>query len=270
MIQKTNNLISKALQNAKRPAVLWSGGKDSTVLLYLARKIMPQIEVIHWKLPFLPQKYGYHHQEQEFTGITVHDWVPSRVSLTHGNNLIDVCETYSVGSGEISVMRGIEPFEEGYPWVCGLQWLNRPTGHVTANFDVLLCGHKSSDSDPLSGQIRLEVDMKRLGAFTETWFPMRDWTDEDVASFIKQECIPYDRNRYDENVVSKKDNHLNSDCVHACMRCVDKREGPFVRCPKLHVDVENISKFVRHEQPVHEYCNLRTGLHDVREMPVVT
>lgn len=258
--------ISKALQKAKRPAVLWSGGKDSTVLLHLARSIRKDIEVIHWKLPFLPQKYAHHHFVQEALGIIVHDWTPSRISLTHGNDRIDVCETYQVGSGDISVMRGTEPFEEGKPWVCGLEWLNRPTGTVNANFDVLLCGHKSSDLDPLSGVVPLNVDMKRLGSHTEMWFPIREWTDSDVAKYLHQNKVSFDTNRYDDAVVSKKDKHLNSDYVHACMRCVDKRERPFVRCPKLDADVENISKFVLHEQPSHDYCNLRTELSDMRGM----
>jgi hypothetical protein len=245
---------------------MWSGGKDSSVLLDLALKVNPAIEIIHWKLPFLPEKYAYHHSVQEWLNITVHDWLPCRVSLTHGNDRIDVCETYQVGSGQISIMRGTEPFEESKPWVCGLDWLNRPTGMTTAGFDVLLCGHKSCDLDPLSGPVPLSVDMKRLGDFTEMWFPLREWTDEDVANYLKENEFPFDRNRYDENVVSKPEKHLNSDYVHACMRCVDKRERPFVRCPKLDADVENISKFVLHEQPSHDYCNLRTELSDMRGM----
>ena len=264
MKNRTEHTIRKALLKAKRPAVLWSGGKDSGVLLDIALGIRPDIEVIHFKLPFLPAKYQHHHKLQEALGITVHDWLPSRLALTHGNNRIDVCETYDIGSGEISVMRGTEPFEEGKPWVCGLDWLNRPTCKATANFDVLLCGHKSCDIDPLTGNVPLEIDMKRLGAFTECWYPLRDWTDEDISNYTLSNHILYDENRYDARVVSKEDKSLNSDYIQACMRCVDKREGDFVQCPKLQADIENISRFIRHEQQVHAYCNVRSGLPDMR------
>lgn len=260
------DIIRLALCAAKRPAVLWSGGKDSTVLLDLARNIRPDIEVIHFKLPFLSHKYAFHHRLQELYGMTVHDWVPVSVALTHGNNRIDVCETYSLGEGVLKVMRGTEPMDAESPWVCGKEWLNRPKGHIVSDFDVLLCGHKNSDEDPITGSIPLEVDKKSLGQNTEMWFPLRTWTDEDVASYLKTNEVPFDRFRYDENVVSKPNKHMNSDYVHACFNCVDKRLGKFVHCPKFGIQVENFHERVLHEQPVSEYCNVRSGLQDLRSL----
>ena len=260
------DMITLALQNARRPAVLWSGGKDSTVLLNLAQEICPDIEAIHFKLPFLPEKYTHHHKVQENLNITVHDWPPISIALVHGNDRIDVCETYSLGEGTLKVMRGTEPFEPNHAWVCGREWLNRPKAHVVNDFDVLLCGHKNSDEDPITGAIPLEVDRKILGTNTTMWFPLRNWTDEDVANYILQNGIAYDTQRYDSDVVSKPDKHLNSDYVHTCFKCVDKREGKFVHCPKHNIDIENIHEQVLHEQPVSAYCNVRTGLQDLRSL----
>ena len=256
--------ILLALKHARRPAVLWSGGKDSTVLLDLAKKIRPDIEVIHFKLPFLSHKYAFHHLVQESLQLTVHDWVPVSVAITHGNGRIDVCETYSLGNGHLKVMRGTEPMEKGSPWVCGKEWLNRPKGHIVSDFDVLLCGHKSSDEDPITGSIPLEVDKKLLGQNTEMWFPLRHWTDQDISSYIKVDDVDFDKNRYDDNAVSRPDKHMNSDYVHACFNCVDKRLGKFVHCPKDDIQVENLHEHVLHEQPVLEYCNVRSGLQDLR------
>jgi len=240
--------------------------KRQHCLAYLARGVRPDIEVIHWKLPFLPQKYRHHHFVSEVLGITVHDWTPESIALTHGNDRIDVCETYAVGSGKIKVMRGTEPFEDGKPWVCGKEWLNRPKAHVFSDFDILLSGHKSSDEDPLTGNIRLEVDVKTLGPTTAMWFPLRGWTDKDVADYIINNDVDYDAYRYDTDIVSKKEKHLNSDYIHSCFRCVDKREGKFVHCPKLGIDVENLHEHVLHEQPVLPYCNVRSGLQDLRSL----
>ena len=259
-------IIQLALKRAKRPAVLWSGGKDSTVLLDLAKRIRPDIEVIHFKLPFLPQKYAFHHVAQETYGMIVHDWVPESIALTHGKNRIDVCEKYNIGDGDLRVMRGTEPMEAGKPWVCGMEWLNRPKAKVVSDFDVLLCGHKSSDEDPLTGQVPLEVHKKFIGPTTEMWFPLREWNDKDISAYIRQNNVMFDRNRYDDNVVSKPDKHLNSDYVHACFNCVDKRLGKFVHCPKNGIQVENLHEHVLHEQPVAEYCNIRSGLQDLRSL----
>jgi hypothetical protein len=257
-------IIQLALSGARRPAVLWSGGKDSTVLLDLARKIRSDIEVIHFKLPFLSHKYAFHHLVQESLQLTVHDWVPVSVALTHGNSRIDVCETYSLGDGHLKVMRGTEPREAGKPWVCGKEWLNRPKAHIVSDFDVLLCGHKNSDEDPLTGSVPLEIDKKILGSNTDMWFPLRRWTDQDISSYIKTNGVAFDHNRYDDNVVSRPDKHMNSDYVHACFNCVDKRLGKFVDCPKYGIQVENLHEHVLHEQPVVEYCNIRSGLQNLR------
>lgn len=265
-IHKSISLIKLALKKAKNPAVLWSGGKDSTVLLHLAREVCPDIAVIHWKLPFLPKKYEHHHKVQEQLNITVHDWPPVSCALTHGNNRIDVCETYQIGSGYIKVMRGTERFEEGKPWVCGKEWINRPKSTMHSDFDILLCGHKSSDEDPITGPIPLEVDVKTTGAFTQMWFPLRSWTDEDISLYIRSNEIEYDKNRYSEDIVSKADKHLNSDYIHSCFKCLDRCEGKFVHCPKLKIDVENVHDSVLHEEPVAPYCNVRSGLQEMRSV----
>ena len=259
-------MIKKALKRAKRPAVLWSGGKDSTVLLDLALKIMPEIEVIHFKLPFLSHKYKHHHEVQEELKLTVHDWVPASISLIHGKSRIDVCETYSVGTGQLKVMRGTEALDLTKPWVCGKEWLNRPKANVVNDFDVLLCGHKSSDEDPLTGAVPLMLDMKLLEMGTEMWFPLREWTDEDISLYITSNNVNYNRDRYNKDVMPLEDKHMNSDYVHACFRCIDRRESAFVHCPKLKIDVENLHEHVLHEEPRFDYCNMRTGLPDMRDV----
>lgn len=46
-VQYSNDLLSHALDRHKHPVVCWSGGKDSTVVLSLARRLAPDIPVIY-------------------------------------------------------------------------------------------------------------------------------------------------------------------------------------------------------------------------------
>lgn len=46
-VKYSRKLIKKSLEQSKSPAVCWSGGKDSTVVLHLILKIKPDIPVIH-------------------------------------------------------------------------------------------------------------------------------------------------------------------------------------------------------------------------------
>jgi len=45
-IERTNSFIDKILEISKRPVLAWSGGKDSTVALYLLLKKKPNIDVV--------------------------------------------------------------------------------------------------------------------------------------------------------------------------------------------------------------------------------
>lgn len=45
-IQRSQDLLERALQYNRHPGIAWSGGKDSTVLLHMALKLSPNIDVI--------------------------------------------------------------------------------------------------------------------------------------------------------------------------------------------------------------------------------
>jgi 3'-phosphoadenosine 5'-phosphosulfate sulfotransferase (PAPS reductase)/FAD synthetase len=271
MREKAFNMIARGLAEAKRPAVLWSGGKDSTALLHLVRRWMPHIEVIMWKVPWLPEKWEFHDRMTRAWNLTVFDFPPLWSAVCHGNDRVDLMEAYSIGEKSLVVARGTEPFAEHRPWACGRKWLERPkVGDVDFPWDVLFHGHKSCDVDPCSGQVPLEVDVLEAPGCAKIYYPLRDWSDAAVCEYTLAERIPWDSNRYEmiedgpdgthgpAVLRTKSDKSLNSDYYHTCLRCIDKRERPFVKCPLSGLVIENLSGRVQEYEPAMAYCNLRT------------
>ena len=268
--------IAKAIEGARRPAVLWSGGKDSTALLHMARRVRPGIECILWRVPWLPAKWEFHNRLAEAWGLAVFDFPPVWAALCHGNGRIDIMEGYTIGAEALVVARGTEDLDEDRPWVCGLDWLTRPkAAGVDFPWDVLLHGHKSVDEDPCSGPVPLAVDVLRPAGCAEIHYPLRHMSDADVTGYLLNHGIPWDEGRYEveEGEVgsgqlavgsgarvlrTRGDKSLNSDYYNTCLRCIDKREGAFVRCPKNQLSVDNISGRVAEYYPQHAYCSLRS------------
>ena len=256
--------IGFALKGARRPAVLWSGGKDSTALLHLARDLMPDIECIQWRLPWLRQKWCYHELVAAEWGLAVHDQLPAWSAVCHGNGRLDIMEGYAIGADAMVLARGTEDLDESRPWVCGLDWLNRPkAAHTAFPWDALLCGHKNGDEDDCAGPVPLRLDILRPPGCADVHYPLRNWTDADVTAYLLSNNIEWDAGRYeleetgDGSVLrTRADKQLNSDFYNACTRCIDCREGDFVTCPKSGLTVDNVSSRCQQYEPRHGYCGL--------------
>lgn len=260
-IDRAKELIAMALRGAARPCVLWSGGKDSTCLLHLARAVRPEIECVFWTLPWERGKLKFARYLEAEWGLTVHDAPPAGIALCRGNGRIDVMETYPLrGRGQVlTVARGTEPMEAGKVFTCGVEWLERPKAVAGFPFDLALHGHKSVDVDPLSGPVPLQADVVPCPGGTEVVFPLRDWSDADVWNYTWGYDIPYDPQRYKTNGEALKEKRGNSDYYHACFACCDASAGEFVACPKRGgAVVASVAGRVPWVAPKVEYCRLRT------------
>lgn len=261
-IQSAKMLITSALTRSARPCVLWSGGKDSTVLLHLALVMTEgEVETVFWTLPWQRRKLAFAHRLQELWDLTVHDSPPVAAALCQGNGRIDVMEDYFLKGTDqkLTVARGTEPVQEGRPFVCGVDWLERPKARTDFPFDLALHGHKSCDIDPLSGPVPLAVDTMQCPGGTEAIFPLREWSDADIWTYTRKFEIPYDESRYAPDGQNLPDKGPNSDYYHACFRCCDARAGEFVSCPKRGgAMINSIAARVPWTAPRMPYCNMRT------------
>jgi hypothetical protein len=116
--------------------------------------------------------------------------------------------------------------------------------------------------------VPLKLDVIRRDGCAAVYYPLRDFSDGDVTEMTLEEGIPWDERRYDVDpdavpagarpvLKTLEDLRLNSDYYKTCLRCVDRREGDYVRCPKSGLDIENVSGMVRVVEPSLDYCGLR-------------
>jgi hypothetical protein len=116
--------------------------------------------------------------------------------------------------------------------------------------DAVWIGHKGCDSDPiLGGDAGTRIEGRIVPGQATMYFPLRDWTHNDIWDYIEKNDVPYDEDRYekvDGRWGEKRDKSHNVDYVHACTRCVDRRvDAPkFVDCPKLKMKIENVAHMV--------------------------
>jgi len=268
-LDEARQVLGEALRSASRPAVLWSGGKDSMALLHMARRERPGIEAVFYRLPWLPAKYAYAEDVLRAWNVTAHTYLPMWSAVTHGGGRMDIVEGFSVVADWIAIMRGTEAPEAGMTcgvdFICGRDWLERPKAQGQEfPFDVVLHGHKAGDVDPCLGAAPLAVDMRQAPGCAAAYFPLRHWTDADVLHYLRANKIFPDLNRYEVQgdppaLVNKADKRLNPDYYHACTACIDRRNPAHVPCPKrAGLTVENISSRVPVWEPRMDYCNLNS------------
>jgi hypothetical protein len=262
-LRNSQALIGRLLKAYRRPCVLWSGGKDSMVLLHILREMIEKLDVVCWREPWMPGKQRFANAIIERWGLTVWDWHPVAVGLSKGNGRFDILNHYQFGlTKEIILVRGTERPVEGMPWLCGREtFFSRPTGHFIPPWDLAFHGHKWSDKDLIRGAVPLEVDVMDTPGAMACAFPLRWWSDGDIFAYTEAHALPYDTERYARRADGRWEvlayQERNPDYYPTCLKCMDPDEGEFVHCPKLGAQINNISSAVKWEKPSMPYCGLR-------------
>lgn len=247
-LNRTIELIEAGFSVPNRSVLAWSGGKDSMVLLHIMLSLKKKLPVIFFKEPWQPSKYAFQNKIISEYELEVYTWHPYLSQFQQTDDEFEVQNFYGINTTIVTCPTGITAPEEGKPWVCAIDILNRPKQqNIQAAWDMIWIGHKGCDSDPIyGGDAGTRINSRFGNGWMNLMFPLKEWTHEDIWEYIEQNDVPWDKDRYEKAdgcYREKKDRSMNVDYVHACTSCIDKRPTAkkIVYCPKFKGMVENAS-----------------------------
>lgn len=174
--------VRDIFSTAQSPAVLSSFGKDSMLLLALAREVRTDFTVLWFRTGF----------DETFAkriirewNLTAFSWAPAmdQYLLTNGSDRTLVQE-YSFGSDRLPVLTDLAPGT-----ACSRKIAPR-TPQLFLPFDVILWGAKDCDTHWVKGNGHFKEDGFMLGN-AHVHAPIRHMSDEQVRANLVELRIPY-------------------------------------------------------------------------------
>jgi 3'-phosphoadenosine 5'-phosphosulfate sulfotransferase (PAPS reductase)/FAD synthetase len=227
LVKETAELIQRELEKCSRPAIAWSGGKDSMVMLFLVRQFSPDIPVLYFK---------------GFPSATKHEFVkriarelklnlvlpePKFKDLIAKDGKVELIQMYEIAAGRLMYFPvEAEPQHIPTPMShCVVEEFLKYTNPPVMGFDGIFVGHRGDDVDPTLGEVKLMEEVVEMDNLRVV-YPLKHWTERDIWEFSAKMLIPQNVERYSGDMKS------NNDYFEACFECLKPAPTTGVFCPK--------------------------------------
>ena len=239
-LEQTRRLRREYLEQANSPALLWSAGKESQLLLWLLRGLMPEMPVIHLQPLPHPTKHQFADRMIEELKLQRVEVPLVGVDVVGNGDEINLVEVYAVNQ----TFRLFLPFENepGRPVdeqsACAVEVINEKSRRIAGaqlpklTPDVLFIGHRSEDGDLIFGNVPVKEFAHTEFGVTMV-YPLKDWALGDVWEASRLLGVPQNDARYAGEMSA------NADYFPLCTKCFER--GPEqVLCPKINDHVDNL------------------------------
>lgn len=231
-MNQTDEIIVKLghqLDEYKLPIVAWSSGKDSMLLLYLVRKVIPNIPVLMFPALWTRRQKTFAAQIIEEWKLSAFFYRPNVLDYEQYEGGSSVIAYYPFGSHQIPVITDVVESSR-----CGLdKGREALKGQPFSEYgwDATLVGSKNCDSHNLVRKLNLQC----LSTSThEVITPLWDLTDDEVFDAILKYKIPIDSKVYQDGREDYDTGNFNY-----CLRCLNSQEKE-VLCPKTNTIIPTI------------------------------
>ena len=245
--------IKGAVGSARRPVVLSSFGKDSLCLLSLLEYLSVEVDIGYFELGAVKSAHSFARNMIARQKLNVTLLRPHRTFIAKGIGGADLAYSFDLTSRDAFQIVGAT-FDDTYhtDLACGLQSsLLRSGMHGPYDWDLILTGRRRVDMDPTLGSLDIATDVARLEHGTQILMPLHQWTDEDVAFYLKDQgryAPDWDRYEVTDGVLQNRaDKSANPDHAPICIRCLTRDELGASNCPLSLSCAEEPRALVRRE-----------------------